>query len=119
MCDIFGLRCAHEGCEAGFPMHISDYCLPRGVIKQAFCEEHAPEDSKGEYLSDRTYKYLVFQEWEQPYKAVVILEIDWEIFGVVIARMVENKDFFGLSHLLEEIPPISLNVSGDFNQTWR
>ena len=118
MCDIFGLRCAHEGCEVGFPMHISDYCLPRSVIKRAFCEEHAPEDSKGEYLSDTTYKYLVFQNWDS-HKAIVVLEIDWEIFGIVVGRMVEDKYLFGLSHLLEEIPPISLNASGDFMLTWR
>lgn len=118
MCDIFGLRCAEEGCERGFPMHINDYCLPRKVIKQAFCEEHAPEDSKGEYLSDRTYKYLVFEDWDTD-KTIVILEIDWDVFGSVVAKMVEGKDFFGLSHLFENIAPISLNARGEYMLTWR
>ena len=100
-------------------MHISDYCLPRKVIKQAFCYEHAPKDSQGEYLSDRTYKYLVFYNWDELDKPIVVLEIDWEYFGIVVAKMIEDKNFFNLTHLLGDSAPIGLNVSGDYMLTWR
>lgn len=49
MCDCFGLKCAVKDCEEGMPIHISDFRLPRTVIKRVYCAKHSPKD-QGNYI---------------------------------------------------------------------
>lgn len=62
MCDCYGHKCDHAGCDVVTPMHLEDYITGQDEIK-VYCENHIPPGAVG-----TLWRY---SEEEKPCEALV------------------------------------------------